>query len=232
MDRDEFLRLAANPSANLKNLRFIQEEIAHRVILKDDFKKPIDYIGGVDSAYLENTVITACVIMKWPNLELVEQKIIKAEVFFPYISTFFAFREGPSILAVLEQVVINPSILMINSHGILHPTFAGCASHLGVITDLPTIGTAKETLCGEWKAEPNTVGDWTPITFKNKPVGGCLFSQKKMKPIFISPGHRISLQTTMEIVKKTLRKSKLPEPLQFAHNLATKERKKLVDRNS
>jgi len=84
MDRDEFLRLAANPSANLKNLRFIQEEIAHRVILKDDFKKPIEYIGGVDSAYLENTVITACVIMKWPNLELVEQKIIKVEVFFPF----------------------------------------------------------------------------------------------------------------------------------------------------
>jgi len=121
---------------------------------------------------------------------------------------------------------------MINSHGILHPTFAGCASHIGVITDLPTIGIAKEALCGKWKVEPSTIGDWTPITFKNKLVGGCLLSQKKMKPIFISPGHRISLRTTMEIVKKTLRKDKFPKPIQFAHNLATKERKKLEERNS
>ncbi len=227
MDRDDFLRLAANPKTNLNKLRSIQEEIAKRVILRDNFMEPIKYIGGVDSAYRGNTVITACVIMKWPNLELVEQKIIKAEVSFPYISTYFAFREGPSILEVLEQVVIIPSILMINSHGILHPTFAGCASHIGVLTKLPTIGIAKEALCGELEAEPTRRGDWIPITFKNRTVGACLLSQKKVNPIYISPGHRITTKTAVEIVKKCITNQKWPKPIHLAHELANKMKRSL-----
>lgn len=233
MEYEEFLRLAANPNINLKELRDTQEQIAHRVILQDDFEKPIKYIGGVDSAYLGNTVITAYVNLKWDNLKLIEQKCVISEVKFPYISSYFAFREGPPILEVLSRITLRPTILMINSHGILHPSFAGCASHIGVLINLPTIGVAKERLCGKWETEPTKEGDWVPVLLMNRIVGARLLSKRGMKPIFISVGHRITLQTCIEIVRKTLVKNKFPKPLELAHNLAVNERKILLkERNT
>ncbi|NVM28664.1 MAG: endonuclease V [Candidatus Helarchaeota archaeon] len=231
MDREQFLRLAANPNADLNNLRFIQQEIAQMVILKDDFIKPIKYLGGVDSAYIDDTVITACVILKWPDLELIEQKFVVSEAKFPYISTFFAFREGASILEVLSHVKMMPTILMIDSQGIAHPTFAGCASHIGVIANLPTIGVAKNVLCGEWESEPIKVGDWVSINFQTRQVGAYFLSQERNKPIIISPGHRITLKTAVNIVKKSLKKHKMPIPLHLAHQLANEEKSKLKNAN-
>lgn len=222
MDREDFLRLATRPETDLNVLRTIQKEIAKRVILKDDFKTPIEYIGGVDSAYFEKAIITCCVIVKWPNLELIEQKFIISEITFPYISTYFAFREGPSIIEVLTFVKNIPTILMINSHGILHPFFAGCASHIGVLLDLSTIGVAQEVLCGELGTTPTRESDWTPITFEGRTLGACLLTQKKIKPVYISPGHRITTKTAVEIVKKCITNQKLPKPIHLAHKFANK----------
>ncbi|NVM55458.1 MAG: endonuclease V [Candidatus Helarchaeota archaeon] len=227
MDREEFLKLAANPNSNLKNLRFIQEEIGQRVILKDDFITPIEYIGGVDSAYIDDTAITACVILKWPDLKLIEHKNVVLKTKFPYISTFFAFREGPSILEVLSHMETMPNILMINSQGILHPTFAGCASHIGVITNQPTIGIAQDALCGEWESEPTSVGDWVPIKFQDRVVGAYFLSQRESKPIIISPGNKITLETTVKIIEQCIKGHKLPEPIRLAHKFANEEKRKL-----
>ncbi|HUX99335.1 MAG TPA: endonuclease V [Candidatus Deferrimicrobium sp.] len=227
MDREQFLRLAANPNSDLNNLRFFQERIAQEISLKDDFELPIKSIGGVDSAYIDNTVITACVLLKWPNLDLLEQKFVVSEAKFPYISSFFAFREGPSILEVLTHIETMPTILMINSQGILHPAFVGCASHIGFLINLPTIGVAKDPLCGEWKSEPVSVGDWVPIIFLNRKVGARFLSQIESKPIIISPGHRISLETAIDCVKKSIRKNKFPEPIRLAHEVANEEKRRL-----
>ena len=224
MDREDFLHLASNPDADLHNLRFFQEEVAQMVILKDDFNSPIEYIGGVDSAYIDDTAITACVILKWPSLDLIEQKVVCLEAKFPYISSFFAFREGPSILEALSHVEIMPDILMIDSHGISHPVFAGCASHIGVIANLPTIGVAKKNLCGQWKSEPTSVGDWVPIEFQNREVGAYFLSQENNKPIFISPGHRITLGTAVEVTRQCIKTHRLPEPIFLAHQIANEEK--------
>jgi deoxyribonuclease V len=230
MEKEQFLRLAANPHSDLNNLRFFQERIASEVILKDDFELPIKYIGGVDSAYIDDTIITACVILKWPSLEISEQKLVVSEVKFPYISTFFAFREGPSILQVLSELEIKPTILLFDSHGIAHPVFAGCASHIGVLADLPTIGVAKENLCGTWKNEPIVIGEWCPIEFQSRVVGAYYLSQKKMKPIVISIGHRISLKTAIEITRKCIKKQRQPEPIVLAHQAAILKKKDLAEK--
>lgn len=229
MEKEQFLRLARNPNSDLKNLRFFQEEIAQMVTLKDDFAKPIQTIGGVDVAYVDDTAITACVILKWPNLEILEEKCLISEVKFPYISTFFAFREGPPILQIIEKLEIRPTILMFDSHGIAHPVFAGCASHIGVISNLPTIGVAKSILCGEWTSDPRYVGEWVTVTFQNRVVGAYLLTQQNSKPILISIGHRISLESAIEISKKCIRQHRVPEPTYLAHQLANNEKGKLEE---
>jgi deoxyribonuclease V len=227
MIREKFLKLAVNPSSDLNQLRTLQEEIAQRIVKKDDFDTPIASVGGVDSAYIDETVITACVVLKWPTLELLEKKIVVGNATFPYISTFFVFREGPSILQVLSRLEIMPTILMLDSHGIAHPAFAGCASHIGVMADLPTIGVAKNILCGSWKADPISVGEWSPINFSNRVIGAYYLSQNQNKPIIISIGHRISLETAIKVTKTCIKGHRLPEPTFFAHQVANDEKKKI-----
>lgn len=227
MDRAELLKIAADPNINLNDLRGIQEQIAEKVLLQDDFDMPIAYVGGVDAAYIEDIAISACVILKWPNLELVTQKVVTRNIKFPYISTYFVFREGAAILSVLSEIEIKPTILLINSQGIMHPAFAGCASHIGVITNLPTIGVARIPLCGEWQTQPEEVGDWSVIRFRDRVVGAFLLTRKGRKPIVVSPGHRITLESSIDIVKNTLDESYYPKPLYLAHTLARAEQKRV-----
>ncbi|MHA1129220.1 MAG: endonuclease V [Candidatus Helarchaeota archaeon] len=222
-----FLELAARHSPDLGELRNYQRKIAKKIIQKDQFEIPIKYIGGVDGAYLNDTIVAVCVVLKWPTLELIEKKTVISNVSFPYISSFFAFREGPSILRVLSQLEITPTILLFDSHGIAHPAFAGLASHIGVLTDLPTIGVAKNILCGSWPSDPIAVGDWSPIYFQNKIIGAYYLSQKKNKPIIISIGHRITLKTAVELTKNCIRGHRMPEPILLAHQMANAEKRKL-----
>lgn len=222
MDREELLRISGKSNPDLDYLRRIQEEIAEKVLLQDEFSTPIESLGGIDSAYINNSAITACVIIKFENLKLIEKKTIISNIKFPYISGYFVFREGPAILEILSKMTMLPTILMINSHGIAHPSFAGCASHVGVIANLPTIGVAQNILCGTYDSEPSLVGEWVPIFYQNKIVGAYFLSQKKNRPIIISPGHRITLESAIEIVKKSIRGHKFPEPIYLAHELAKK----------
>ena len=222
MDREELLRISENPDTDLEYLRHIQEEVAEKVIIRDEFNVPIDYLGGIDSAYIDDTAVTACVILKGWNFKIIEEKSIISNVNFPYTSGYFVFREGPAILEILSKMTTLPTILIVNSHGIAHPSFAGCASHIGVIANLPTIGVAQNILCGTFESEPSLIGEWVPIYYQNKIVGAYFLSQKKNRPIIVSPGHRITLESAIEIVKKSIRGHKFPEPIYLAHELAKK----------
>jgi deoxyribonuclease V len=227
--RSKFLELAADTNIDFEGLEAIQKKIAREIVIQDDYESPIQFIGGVDSAYLGDSIITACVIMQWPELEIVEEKFIQRTVTFPYRSTYFTFREGPSILEVMESIEEQPTLLLVNSHGVMHPRFAGCASHLGFLMNQVTIGVARNPLCGESRLEPGSVGEWVPIFFKRRIVGAKLLSQVGRKAIFVSVGHRISLETAVEIVKKSLRGNLLPEPLHCAHLLANQKKRSLLD---
>jgi deoxyribonuclease V len=227
MDREELLRISSINNPDLESLKHIQEEIAKRVVLHDEFSVPIDYIGGVDSAYINDVAVTVCVILRYDDLKLIERKSIVSTLKFPYISTYFVFREGPPILEVLSKMDKLPTVLMINSQGILHPTLAGCASHIGILAEIPTIGVTQRILCGSYAVEPSHVGEWVPIYYQRKVLGAYFLSLRRNRPIVISPGNRITLESTLNIVKHSLKGHKFPEPIYLAHKFATEEKARL-----
>ena len=212
-------------SWNLKELRDLQKKIAKRIILKELFRKPITSIMGIDLAFKDDMAITAYVMMIFPSQKIIHKKIAISPIEFPYIPTFLSFREGPPIVKGINSLDVKPDVFMINAHGIAHPLFCGCASHVGVLTQTPTIGVAQNNLCGKYKVTPEEVDRYEPLFYKNKGVGWIFKSKKDCRPIFISPGHLVSLESSIEITRRCIGKYKLPSPLYYAHKLASETKR-------
>jgi deoxyribonuclease V len=200
----------------LKKLRKEQIELSKKVVLKDDFAE-IKTVAGIDIAYPENEfddACGACVVMDYNTKEIVEEKTVFDKTDFPYISTYLTYRELPIIKKLINGLKTKATVFMFDGNGILHPYGIGLASHVGVALDFSSIGVAKSLLYGEIK-------DYI-VTIDGKKRGLVFFSSKKVKkPIYISPGHKISFETSFKIVKN-LSSYKIPEPLRQAHILANK----------
>jgi len=201
----------------LKKLREEQIKLSKKVIIKDDFKK-IETVAGIDVAYPKNEfdyACGACIVIDYNTKEIIEKKTIFWETEFPYISTYLFYREFPVIRELVNILKIEPTVFMFDGNGILHPYMIGLATQAGIALNKPSIGIAKRLLYGEIS------GNEVKIDGIKK--GNTYFSHKKIKrPIFVSPGHKISFDTSLSIVKK-LSKFKIPEPLRQAHILAKKK---------
>jgi deoxyribonuclease V len=199
----------------LKKLRTEQIELSKKVEIIDGFDE-IETVAGFDMAYPKNDFddcCGACVVMDYTTKKVIEEKTVFAKAHFPYIPTYLSFRELPFLKKLVESLISNPTILMIDGNGLMHPYGFGIASHVGVSIDTPSIGVAKSMLCG--KLENNVV------KMDNKKIGYALFPSKRVrKPIYVSPGHKISFETSLEVVRH-LSVYKNPEPLRRAHILAT-----------
>jgi len=199
----------------LKKLRTEQIELSKKMEVTDDFDK-IETVAGFDVGYPKSDFddcCGACVVMDYATKEIIEEKTVFAKTFFPYIPTYLSFRELPFLKKLVAKLASKPTILMIDGNGLMHPYGFGIASHVGVSFNTPSIGVAKSMLCG--KLENNVV------EMGNKKIGHALFSSKRVrKPIFVSPGHKISFTTSLEVVRH-LSFYKNPEPLRLAHILAT-----------
>ena len=200
----------------LKNLRREQIELSKNVILKDDFFS-LDSVAGIDVSYPKNEfeyATGACVVMDYKTKDIIEEVTISSKTNFPYISTYLTYRELPVIKKLLKNLKSKPSIFMFDGNGILHPYSFGLASHAGVELNVPSIGVAKRLLYGDIRN--------SDVFINGVKKGFVYFSSKKVKnPIYVSPGHKVSFVTCLQIVKN-LCKYKIPEPLRKAHNLATK----------
>jgi len=174
-------------------------------------------------AFLDDDAFVAGVVLDYKNLETIEIKIIKTHLDFPYTPTFLSFREGPPIINLYKKLKTRPDVLIINGHGISHPLFCGIASHIGVLLDKTTIGVAQNRLCGNYK-EPKKIGDFSKIYYKNRIVGYVYKSKESCRPIFISPGHKISLKSVLNTVKNCIKTNKLPLPLSIAHSQVNKSK--------
>jgi len=212
---------------DLERLRRVQEKIAAKIVIEDRFKKPINRVTGFDVAYLNDEAVAAAVTMNYNSLQVIEEKIMKGKTLFPYIPTFLSFREGPLIIRLAKNLKLEPDVVIINSQGIAHPMFCGCASHVGFSINKPTIGVAGSKLCGEYEGNLEKVGDCAPLKYQERIVGVALLSKRGCKPIFISVGHMITLETAVEIVKHFLIMHKFPEPLRLAHELANSVKRKV-----
>ena len=207
-----------NTTYPLIQLRKKQLSLQPCIMIKDAFSNQ-KIIGGVDVSYRDREAYAAYVAIDYYTHDILHTQTTHMKVNFPYIPTYLAYRELPVIKKLMKDFL--PSILLINGHGISHPYHIGFASHLGIKFNVPTIGVAKNLLCGQVPATQTKQGI-APLLYQEKMVGWALWPPGAHKPIFVSPGHKVSLSTSLEITKKMCQ-YRIPEPLRIAHKMARKK---------
>ncbi len=207
-----------------EELAEIQMRLSRGLILEDRFREPIERISGVDLAFAGDVAVVACVTLDYPSLKAIEEKTTQATLDFPYQPGYLWFREGPAILKVIKSMDVEPDVFMINAHGIAHPRRFGCASHFGVETRKPTIGVAGSKLCGECERPPTRFGEREPLKM-NGEVVGWVIKPAGGRPIYVSPGHMVSVESAARIVIDCLRNHRFPEPIYLSHRLANSRRR-------
>ena len=200
----------------------IQQTLRTEVITRDRFGV-VNYVAGVDVGFeAEGTITRAAVaVLSYPELQLCDQAIARRPTTFPYIPGFLSFREVPAVLDALEKVKIVPDLLLCDGQGIAHPRRFGIACHLGVLTHLPAIGVAKSRLIGKHSEVSEKRGTWEPLYDRGEAIGAVLKTRPNTNPLYISLGHRISLETAIAYVMGCTTKYRLPETTRFAHKLAS-----------
>ncbi|PSB08946.1 deoxyribonuclease V [Pleurocapsa sp. CCALA 161] len=203
----------------------IQEQLRPKVINADDLGE-VKYVAGVDVGFENNYTISqaAIAILTYPELELVEQAIARIPTAFPYVPGYLSFREIPAILAAFKQLKTIPDLILCDGQGYAHPRRLGLACHLGVLLDIPTIGVAKSLLIGKHEDVALEKGSCQPLLDKDETIGVVLRSRTKVKPIYISIGHKISLPTAIDYVMGCLTKYRLPETTRWADQLASSKK--------
>jgi len=213
---------------DLKELEKIQLDCSRKVILEDRFEK-LELVGGMDLTFedIKKTPTRAwasLVVLELKSLRPIYQKVVEGVVDFPYIPTFLAFREMPLMLELYKEAKVRADVYFIDGQGIAHPRGCGIASHFGVETNTPTVGVAKTILVGKAQEPSSKRGSFSPIHYRGKVVGAVLRTKDNTAPVYVSPGHMISLNTALELVLKTCL-YRIPEPTRLAHNLLQKVRK-------
>jgi deoxyribonuclease V len=200
----------------------IQEQLRDRVIAEDQLGTA-NYVAGVDVGFEENYAITvaAAAVLSFPQLERVEKAIARLPTTFPYIPGFLSFREIPALLQALDRLKTIPDLILCDGQGIAHPRRLGIASHLGVLLDLPTIGVAKSRFIGTHAELAEEKGSWQPLWDKGEIVGAVVRSRARVKPLYVSLGHKISLETAIDCVLRCTTKYRLPETTRWADGLAS-----------
>jgi deoxyribonuclease V len=208
---------------NLTELKNEQHKLSRLIVLKDDFSE-IQSIAACDIAYTGDKIICSIIVMDIETMKVREQETTISTVRFPYIPGFLSYREAPAIIDTYHKLELEPDILLVDGNGILHPRRMGLACHVGLALDKPCIGVAKSLLCGE------VVGN--TVKMANEVVAVMLETKEKARPIYVSPGNRISLQTSVDMVQRLMRSHKLPEPLHEAHKTAAKVRRKFREEHN
>lgn len=200
----------------------LQEALRERVELRDRLAE-VSAVGGVDVGFEDQgrTARAAVVVLGYPGLAPLDYAVARAPVTFPYVPGLLSFREIPVVLQAFERLGRTPQLLLCDGQGYAHPRRLGIASHLGIICDLPTIGVAKTLLIGEHEPVPDVRGAWRPLMDRGEVVGAALRTRAGVAPIYVSAGHRVSLETALRYVMGCVTRYRLPETTRWAHRLAS-----------
>ena len=203
-----------------------QEAMRGRVQITPLGRKP-RLVSGVDAAYdkREKCIFGAANLYSYPGLELLEEVGVEDEIPFPYIPGLLSFREAPVLAAALARLGRRPDVVLVDGQGIAHPRGLGLASHLGVLLDIPTIGVAKSRLVGEGLEPDDAAGSASPLYREGKIVGLILRTKDRVKPLYLSPGHRLTLEECREITLGCVTRYRLPLPLRQADLLSRRLKK-------
>jgi len=196
----------------------LQRQLASRVSRNSEVIAP-HFIAGVDISVdrLLGKAKGAVVVLSYPELRVVETKVVEGSVDFPYIPGLLSFRESPLTLAACEMLSTTPDLILVDGQGIAHPRRFGLASHLGLFLDTPTIGCAKSLLCGRHDEPGLEPGCYAEVSDSDETIGVALRTRHGVKPVYVSIGHKIDLQTAIRWVLECCRGYRLPEPTRLAH---------------
>jgi deoxyribonuclease V len=181
----------------------------------------VETVAGIDVSIRDDMAQAAVVVLRLPDLEVIEEAIHRCEVPFPYVPGLLSFRETPPVLPALEQLSVVPDVLITDSHGRAHPRRFGFACHLGVLLDRPTLGVAKSILVGEPQGPLGTEkGSATPLVEEGETVGAVLRTRTDVNPVYVSVGHRCTLDDAVALTLNCSPRYKIPEPTRQAHTLS------------
>jgi deoxyribonuclease V len=205
-----------------KEAMALQEELRGHVI-REDRIGTVRRVAGVDVGFEQDGNVTraAVAVLSFPGLELQDSALARETTRFPYVPGLLSFREAPAVLEAFSRLRRAPDLLLYDGQGIAHPRRCGIASHVGLLLDLPYIGVAKTRLIGEHGRAPAAKGSWTPLTDGGEVIGAVLRTRTGVKPLFVSIGHRVSLETAVHYVMACVTRYRLPETTRWAHHLAS-----------
>jgi deoxyribonuclease V len=203
-----------------------QLQLSKRIVLKDRLPGRIRLVAGVDVAYSGDKSIGAVVVLDYDSLEVVEVQTAICDTRFPYIPTLLSFREVPPAVLGIKKLRVSPDVFLVDGQGFAHPFRCGFASHLGIVINKPTIGVAKSRLIGE--VEDVEAGeDFSFLRHKGEVVGAVVLTKVGCKPVYVSIGHRVSLEKAVEIVRHCIVDNRVPESILKAHKIADFEKRKI-----
>ena len=207
--------------ASIAEARAVQESLRGQVLVGEG-RREVRTVAGVDVHVAPATGLTwaAIAVVELATLELRGSALAAVPTGFPYVPGFLSFREIPAAIAGLRLLAHPPDLLMVDGHGIAHPRRLGIAAHLGVLTGLPSIGVAKSRLVGRHDQPGAERGSRTVLSHKGETVGIVLRSRERARPLYVSPGHLVSLEQAVELVEASLTGYRLPEPTRLADKLS------------
>ena len=200
--------------------RQFQNELRSQVIQTDRFGR-INTVAGVDIGLKKDTALASVVVLSFPELQVVESVVTESPVRFPYIPGLLSFREIPPLLTAFAELQTEPDLVIVDGQGIAHPRRFGLASHLGLILDKPTIGCAKSRLWGRYEEPDSEQGAYTYLTDKEEVIGAAVRTRANVRVVYVSIGHRISLDSARMWVLACCQGYRLPETTRYAHNAAS-----------
>jgi deoxyribonuclease V len=183
---------------------------------------PVRRVAGVDVGFENDGKVTraAVAVLDFPGLALAG-RAVRESTRFPYIPGLLSFREAPAVLAAFKRLRAAPDLVLYDGQGIAHPRRFGIASHVGLLLDIPTIGVAKTRLVGEHRRLPERKGAWVPLVERGETIGAVLRTRAGVTPLYVSIGHRVSLEAAVRWVMACTTRYRLPETTRWAHHLAS-----------
>jgi deoxyribonuclease V len=204
----------------------MQADLRGKLVLSDDRPGDIRIVAGADISCTkgDDRVYAAVVLLDAATLDVVEEAGHSGRISFPYIPGLLSFREGPPLLRAFGKLRRRPDVVLFDGQGIAHPRGFGLAAHMGLILDLPSVGCAKTRLTGTFEEPGARRGQCSPLIHDEKKIGAVLRTKDRVKPVFVSQGHRVSLERAVDVVLQCTRRYRIPEPIRRAHILVNRMR--------
>lgn len=208
-----------------------QKRMRSRLVVRGGPRRPRK-IAGADVAYDKASArcFAAVVVMRTATMEVIEEATAESKLSFPYVPGLLTFREGPALLAAFAKLHHRPDLVMFDGHGLAHPRRFGLASHMGYILDIPSIGCAKSVLVGEHAKLGAQAGNFAWLVDRGERVGAALRTRAGVRPIYVSPGHRIGFRAALRLALAAVTKYRLPEPTRLADILVERLKREHLSR--